>query len=227
MTIICWSVKGGSGTTVTAVSLARVLADRDPRGALIVDTQGDVPVVLGLESEVANTGTNRGLRTWLSSSDEVQAHALDNLTIEAGRGLRVLPAGAFPDRPPAAHRWSELADHLLGRDETVVVDLGTLSPASRSGRRLLLGSAATSLLVLRPCYLAVRRAMDFPERPTGVVLVWEDERRIAAGDVSEALGVPVIATVRVDPRIARIVDSGLLGTRMPRPLARAYRHVAA
>ncbi len=220
MTIVCWSVKGGSGTTVTATSLARVLADRHGSGALLVDTAGDALVVLGQE-EVKT----RGVRTWLGSADDVSSDALDLLTIDAGHNLRVLPAGDVPSSIPTPTRWRELAGYLDRCEQAVVVDLGTLSAPHRSGRRTLLESAATSLLVIRPCYLAVRRAIEFPVRPTGVILVREDDRSITGADVSAALGVPIVATVLVDARIARTVDAGLLGSRLPRPLIRAYRHV--
>ena len=46
--IVCWSVKGGSGTTVVASTLALVHAEKSSHGALIVDLAGDVPAVLGL-----------------------------------------------------------------------------------------------------------------------------------------------------------------------------------
>lgn len=222
MTIVCWSVKGGSGTTVTATSLARVLADRHGSGALLVDTAGDALLVLGQE-EVKT----RGVRTWLASADDVSSDALDLLTIDAGRNLRVLPAGDVPSSPPTSTRWRELAGYLDRREQAVVVDLGTLSAPHRAGRRTLLESATTSLLVIRPCYLAVRRAIEFPVRPTGVILIREDDRSITGADVSAALGVPIVATVLVDARIARTVDAGLLGSRLPRPLMRAYRHVGA
>lgn len=224
MTIVCWSVKGGSGTTVTAASLARVLADRDEQGALLVDTQGDCLLVLGREDPV-----ERGVRTWLASDDDVTASALDLLTVDLGYNLSVLPAGDLPRQAPNIERWNDLGTYLTSRarSQHVVVDLGTVSPGARSGRQRLLESATISLLVVRPCYLAIRRAIDFPIRPTGIVLIAEDDRSLTASDVSAALGVDVIATVRVDPRIARAVDSGLLGERVPRPLMRAYRHVAA
>jgi len=221
MTIVCWSVKGGSGTTVIAASLAQVLADRDDQGALLVDTDGDALVALGHESP-----TSRGVRTWLASPEDVGPDALDLLAIDAGRNLRVLPAGELPGRVPTPARWEALAAFLGSRPYPVVVDLGTLSAASRSGRRVMLETATSSLLVVRPCYLAIRRALEFPVRPSGVVLVREDDRSLTAADIASALGVPVVATVLVDPRIARTVDAGMLGTRMPRPLARAYRNVA-
>ncbi len=222
MTIVCWSVKGGSGVTVTAVSLARVLADRSDAGALLVDTEGDALVVLGHEQS-----NPRGVRTWLASADDVGPEALDLLTLDLGRNLRVLPAGEVPGAVPTAQRWDELAEYLDHRDEAVVVDLGTLSTSPRSGRKILLESASLSLLVIRPCYMAVRRAIEFPLRPNGVIVIREDDRSITADDISAALGVPVVASVLVDARIARVVDAGLLGSRLPRPLMRAYRHVAA
>ena len=221
MTVVCWSVKGGSGTTVTAVSLARLFADRYT-GAMLVDTQGDGLLVLGYDAPV-----ERGVRTWLASPDDVGTSALDLLSIDLGNNLKVLPAGGIPDRNPGRDRWDALGTYLAQLGVPVIVDLGTLSSAGRSGRRSLLDAADSSLLVLRPCYLAVRRAIDFPVRPTGVVVVREDDRSISSDDISAALGVPVVATVRFDPRIARTVDAGLLGVRVPRPLARAYRHVAA
>jgi len=44
--ITCWSVKGGSGTTVVATALALLCAARVPDGALLVDLVGDAPLVL-------------------------------------------------------------------------------------------------------------------------------------------------------------------------------------
>jgi hypothetical protein len=222
MSIVCWSVKGGSGTTVTAASLARILADRSDAGALLVDTEGDSLMVLGRE-----TLTPRGVRTWLASSDDVPPETLKLLGVDMGRGLTVLPAGDIPDRMPSTQRWEQLASYLQQRPEAVVVDLGSISGKSSPGRRKLLDSAATSLLVLRPCYLALRRATDLPLRPTGVILLQEDGRILTAHDVTAALGVPVVATVLLDQRIARLVDTGLLGNRLPRSFTRAYRRVAA
>jgi len=86
--------------------------------------------------------------------------------------------------------------------------------------------APTSLLVLRPCYLALRRAVRAPLRPSGVILVSEPGRSLGRADVEDVLGVPVRAVVGVDPAVARAVDAGLLPTRLPRSLERALRHAA-
>jgi hypothetical protein len=83
------------------------------------------------------------------------------------------------------------------------------------------------VLVTRPCYLSLRRAVREPTRPSGVVLVDEPGRSLRRHDVEHALGAPVDAVVAVDPAIARAVDAGLLATRLPRSLGRDLRGVAA
>jgi hypothetical protein len=88
-------------------------------------------------------------------------------------------------------------------------------------------SAATvSLLVIRPCYLALRRAAVAPVRPTGIVLVTELSRALSRKDVESVLGVPVVAEVPSDPSIARAVDAGLLAGRFPKILARSLENAA-
>ena len=64
-----------------------------------------------------------------------------------------------------------------------MVDAGS-SPA---GAALDIVAAATvSLLVVRPCFLALRRAVAAPVRPSGVVLVREPGRSLGRRDVEEA-----------------------------------------
>jgi hypothetical protein len=87
-------------------------------------------------------------------------------------------------------------------------------------------NADHSLLVLRPCFLALRRAMRAPIRPTGVVLVVEEGRALTTPDVEDVLGVPVQAAVSVTAQVARAVDAGLLASRLPRTLERELRHAA-
>jgi hypothetical protein len=87
-------------------------------------------------------------------------------------------------------------------------------------------AASTSLLVLRPCYLSLRRALQAPVRPSGVILVTEPGRSLGRSDVEEVLGVPIRAVVGVDPAVARAVDAGVLPARLPRGLERSLRHAA-
>ncbi len=218
MLTCCWSVKGGSGTTVIAASLA-LLAASSPAGALLVDLAGDVPAVLGLPEPVGP-----GVREWLAADPAVEADALGHLATAATPGLRVLPAGsasAMPRAVPPA-RVDLLGDALTANPGEVVVDLGVPAPDLLP----LLARADRSLLVLRPCYLALRRATALPTRPTGVVLVTEPGRALGRRDIEDVVGVKVAAEVDVQPTIARAVDAGLLAGRLPRSLSRTLRAAA-
>jgi hypothetical protein len=215
--VACWSAKGGSGTTVVAAGLATVLARTSPSGAVLADLAGDVPAVLGLPEP-----TGPGLTDWLAAGPAVPVDALHRLEVPAVEGLTVLPRGDVSDAG-----WGdrgEVLAALLGADaRPCVVDCGS----APSGVRLAVAAgAAHSLLVLRPCYLALRRAVASPLRPSGVILVEEPGRSIGRRDVEAALGVPVRAVVAYDARIARAVDTGLLAGRLPGVLQRPLRHVA-
>lgn len=216
MLVACWSAKGGCGTTVVAVAIASLLA-RAAGEALVADLAGDVPAVLGLPEP-----DGLGIVDWLEAGDAVPPDALRRLEVAGPAGIRVLPAGAWRDLH-AGGRGDVLAA-LLGADERpVVADCG----ASPAGARLAVAAGASaSLLVLRPCYLALRRAAAFPLRPSGVVLVDEPGRDLTASDIEAVLDVPVRAIVAVDATIARAVDSGSLGARLPRRLERSLRHAA-
>lgn len=216
MLVACWSAKGGSGTTVVAAALAAVLARSTSSGALLVDLAGDGPAVLGVPDP-----DGPGVAGWLAAGASVPADALGRLEVRVGDGLAVLPMG---DALPHAPGRGEVLAALLATDpRPVVVDCGSV-PA---GTALAIAAAAPhSLLVLRPCYLALRRAVKSPVRPSGVVLVEEEGRSIGRADVEAALGVPVRAVVAHDRRVARAVDAGLLMGRLPSALQRSLRHVA-
>ena len=213
MLITCWSSKGGSGTTVVAAALAVRLA-AEAGGVLLVDLGGDQPAALGLPEPTV------GLSSCAPDPGGAASLAghVRHLAIDAGGGVRLLPRGVGPLDP----RLGPPLAHLLGGPEPVVVDAGAIGP----GAALDLAAAATaSLLVLRPCFLALRRAVAAPLRGSGVVLVDEPHRVLGVSDVEAALGIPVVAVVPWDAAIARRVDAGLLGSGLPRPLARALRDV--
>ena len=215
MLVACWSAKGGSGTTVVAAALGRVLARSSPGGVLLVDLGGDLPAALGLPEP-----PGPGVSEWLAAGDDVPPDALDRLTVEGGEGLALLPCG----RGRLAHQGGDrLAAALAARSSPVVVDCGT--PGDSVGT-VIAAAAGLSLLVLRPCYLAMRRALAAPIRPSGVILVSEPRRSLGRRDVEEVLGVPVRAQVAWAPKVARCVDAGLLGRRVPRALERSLRRAA-
>jgi hypothetical protein len=213
----CWSVKGGSGTTVVAASLG-LLAASAPGGALLVDLAGDLPAALGLPQP-----SGPGVRDWLTADAGVEADAIEHLSEPATPGLRVVPAGADgADRTPARARVELLARTLVEQDAEAIVDLGVPKPSWQP----LLARADTSLLVIRPCYLALRRATTLTARPTGIILVREPGRALGRREVEDVTGVRVLAEVDVEPSIARAVDAGLLASRLPRGLSRPLRAAA-
>jgi hypothetical protein len=225
MVTLCWAAKGGSGTTVVATALAL----SSPRPSLLVDLDGEIPAVLGLPEP-----DRPGVVEWLLS--DASTDHLAELLIDIGPRTWLLPwQTATSDgrhQSPHVHgedhgaRWALLGDWLhdwssqWGCD--VTVDVGTRVPpeslATRSDR---------SLLVTRPCYLSLRRAVRSAVRPTGVILVDEPGRGLGQRDVEHALGVPVEAVVSLDPSVSRAVDAGLLASRLPRVMIRALRRAAA
>jgi CO dehydrogenase nickel-insertion accessory protein CooC1 len=74
MLTACWSVKGGSGTTVVAAGLVLGLAAVD-RAVVAADFGGDLPAVLGV-AEPAGPG----LLDWLDAGPSVPADGLGRIT---------------------------------------------------------------------------------------------------------------------------------------------------
>jgi len=87
--------------------------------------------------------------------------------------------------------------------------------------------ADAHVIVVRGCYLALRRAMrvEVTSSAAGVVYVDEPSRSLGTRDVASVLGLPILATVPLRASTARAVDAGVLATRLPDSLARAARDV--
>jgi hypothetical protein len=81
--------------------------------------------------------------------------------------------------------------------------------------------ADASVVVVRGCYLALRRAVRMPlvARAAGAVLVDEPGRALGQDEVGEVLGLPVLARFPLRPSVARAVDAGVLAARLPGHLA--------
>ena len=219
MLVTCWSVKGGSGTTVIAAAVSLLLARRLPGEVVLVDAGGDAPAALGLP----DLG-GPGVLDWLATPG-LDPSALRRLEVDAGAGLRLVPRGSVSAGKAGAGGDGDDVERLveaLTDRAAVVVDAGPASPLAYD----LAASATVSLLVLRPCYLALRRALAAPVRPSAVVVVEEPRRSLDPTDIEDVLGVPVRAVVPWDASIARCVDAGLLSARLPGPLASALRRAA-
>ena len=220
MLIALWSAKGGSGTSVFTAACALVLA-RDahdagrPHGVRIADLAGDQPAIFNLA-----TDPELGLADWLAAGPEAPTDALDRLLVEVTPGIGLLPRGGRDAAAAPAEAGAALAVALGHGSVTTLVDCGTArDPASRA----LVEVADVSLVVLRGCYLALRRAVHEPAlaATAGAVLLEESGRALSAREVSEVFDLPVLARVPVKSLIARSVDAGVLAGRLPDPLARA------
>ncbi|MEZ5134940.1 MAG: hypothetical protein R2699_07770 [Acidimicrobiales bacterium] len=220
MVITCWGAKGGAGTTVVAAAMAVHAAATSEHGALLVDLDGDAPVVLGVAPS-----DGPGVRDWLDAGPGTPPDGLARLEEPLAGGLALLPCGSGAPGP-ASDGSVEALMQVLGSDRrTVVVDVGCLTgaagarPRPASASRAAGGSFGAGR---RACYLALRRASDAGIVPDDVLLA-EPGRALRADDVAHALGTPVSCTVPFDPAVAA-VDAGLLLARLPASLRRAVGH---
>lgn len=218
MLIVCWSAKGGVGTTTVAAALGVVASRVRPSPpALLVDLTGDLPACLGVAEP-----DGPGVAEWLSSGQDVPPDALARLRVPVHEGLDLLPRGTGPLDPA---RVPVLAQVLASSGRTVVVDAG--QPDHADAARAFAASAPRSVLVTRLCFLGLRRAAASELRPTSVVVVREPGRLLDRADVERSLGVPVVAELGVDPAVARAVDAGLARARLPRAYLAALAAVSA
>lgn len=219
-----WSPKGGSGTSVFAAACALVLARKS--GARLVDLGGDQPAIFGLGTEPTT-----GITDWLEAGPGAPSEALDRLAVEAAPGVSLLPRGAEGvalGPRPAAEAGAALAVALRDGPAPTLVDAGAADqPASRA----IIEVSDATIVVVRGCYLTLRRSVRHPAlaRTAGLVVVEEPGRAIGTREIGDVLGRPVIARVPARDAVARAVDAGVVATRLPdvlaRPAATALRAV--
>jgi hypothetical protein len=213
-----WSPKGGSGTSVFAAACSLALAREYPSpGARLADLAGDQPAIFGLGAD-----PELGLADWLGAGPEAPADALDRLVVEVAPGVALLPRGGSGKvlaPVAAAEAGAALAVVLGDAPMPTIVDCGA---AAEPATRAVVEVAHVAVVVVRGCYLALRRAVRSPAlaRTAGAVLLEETGRSLSAREVSEVLDLPVLARVPVRPSVARAVDAGVLALRIPNELAR-------
>ena len=205
MFTILSSPKGGTGTSVVAASLAIVSSSSSP--TLLVDLSGDQAAILGLPQPPI------GLSDWANGMtyrdfDEIISLCHDNLYLA--------PTGTFDFETLNANAWDKLLRALsLKHSEgcNIIVDLG------RADIPLALRKIVdTCYLVTRPCYLALRRAVDLETAFSGVIVVNEPDRVLTSRDVESVLKLKCVAEIPYTSEISRRVDSGLLKSRLPMAL---------
>jgi len=224
MLLALWSPKGGSGTSVLAAAVAVVLAREPSVGCRLGDLCGDQPAIFGLAAD-----PELGLADWLTAGPETPSEALDRLAVEVAPGVALLPLGgpasALAARP-AAEAGAALAVALRDGPVPAVVDCGNAAePAARAVAEV----ADAAVVVVRGCYLALRRAVRAPvlASTVGAVLVEEPGRSLARREVADVLAVPILARVPLRDQVARAVDAGVLAARLPDVLARAAAELVA
>jgi hypothetical protein len=201
---VLWAAKGGAGTTTVAAALAVATPD----DTVLIDLDGDLPAVLGIPEPGGD-----GIADWLATTASVDT--LDSLIVPIDRTTRLLPRGHIhSDRH--SRRWRDVVVWAASHPH-VIVDAGTQPPPAD------LHEAGRSVLVTRACYLALRHAVAADDRPDAVILVNEPGRALRAADVERAVGQRVIATVDIDPAVARAIDAGLLAARLPHLLQSQLR----
>ncbi len=143
-------MKGGVGTSVVAAGLALGTAASGV-DCLLVDLGGDQPSILGVP---ASGGP--GVGDWLAAGPDVPVDALAELESPVTDRLSLLHLGDGAGLVKG-ERLEVLAAVLAGSSRPVVVDAGVTAAAGLwwSGR-------GESLLVLRPCYLGLRRVGRAP-----------------------------------------------------------------
>jgi hypothetical protein len=199
---VCWSPKGGSGTSVVAAAMA-VQSAAAGRETLLVDLAGDQSAIFGV-------GDGEGIGDWFAAADDVGPEALRSLEVDVADRLRLLRRGAASCAAWSPERMAVAMAVFERRLDLVVVDGGRLCNGG-------LPPNAAAVVVVRACYLGVRRVADAPRAGARVVVIEEPGRALSRRDIEGALG-EVEVVLAWDPAVARAVDAGLLASRVPRSL---------
>jgi hypothetical protein len=215
MLISLWSPKGGAGTSVFVAACGHVLARRRP--VRIADLDGDQPAILGLAGEPVP-----GLGAWLEAGVDAPAAALDRISVPVSSNLTLLPRGlSLPyDAPPEV--GAALGVVLANDPMCTIADLSTASPPVL---RAMVEVSDLAVMVVRDCYVALRAALRDPllAGASGVIAMEETGRALGASEIRDVLGAEVLGVVPVRMPIARVIDAGVLASRMPEPLERAAK----
>lgn len=208
--LVCWSVKGGSGSSVVSALLATSMAKH--HAITLVDLQGDQNAILGLATE-----QRLGVSHWMAAGTGVLPEALSRLTLPVGDNFSLIPAGTAP-APVAPQK--NCGERLAAAVPNAVVDAGTILRSGEDAADVV-RAASKSLLVIRPCYLAIRRATRLSLPISGVIVIDEPGRSLDHRDIADVLSVPVLATLPWDGALARAVDAG----RTPRYHGRVLKAI--
>ncbi|MFZ4515603.1 MAG: hypothetical protein ACOYN3_04760 [Acidimicrobiia bacterium] len=205
MLITVWSPKHGSGVSTIAAALA-IAADRPVR---LVDLDEDQSAIFGMACDPIG-GLHEELTA--SSGEAVWSHAF-----HVAPHVMLLSRGA---RAIDALDNAALARHVRAwqvSDELHIVDAGS---ADTGAAHACIDGADISLVVLRPCYLALRRAVRHGRvaESDGLIVIEDPDRPLRAREVADVVQRPILGRVPVRAAIARAIDAGVFSTRFPAEL---------
>ncbi|MGQ0574281.1 MAG: septum site-determining protein Ssd [Pseudonocardia sp.] len=222
--------RGGAGASVLAAALA-VTAVRDGERALLVDCDplgGGLDLVLGTEDLAGLRWP--GLTVGGGRVAAAALHAALPSPAVGGRGdggLAVLACDRATHGPPPGAVGSVL-DAGRRAGEVVVCDLPRhLTEAAV----VALGAATLTVLVVpadvRSAAAGARVAAALAEHSGNVQLVVRGPAPggIDADEVAGAIGLPLLATMRPEPGLARALERGIAPGRARGPLAGAAREI--
>ncbi len=214
MLVTLWSPKGGTGTSVAAAALASVLA-RHHRHVRLVDLCGDQPAICA-----SRCHGERGAADWLLAGPTTPASAIDAFTVDDVGRFALVPSGTADVHDARDEAGAALAVVLRDSPWVSVVDAGL---ASAPAVVPLVELADLSLIVVRPCFLALTRAARreaLVRATSGVLMIDEPHRALGARDIAAIIELPVLGTVAYSPEVARAIDAGVVLRRAPEALFR-------
>lgn len=214
MNTVFWSAKAGSGCSVTAAALALRMSKQFKTH--LIDLGGDQSAILGL----AHT-PSQGAADWFAAGREAPPDALAEFAVGVTPRMALIPYGktqSLRGNPVDAELARNFYSALTDLKSELIIDVGTPDTAIK---RAVSELGDVRVLVLRNCYLHVRRAADHPllARTAGFIVVRELGRQLDTKTISGALGIPLLGEVLAHSRIAQVVDSGTLVRRQPKFLA--------
>ncbi len=219
--IVCYSPKGGAGTTTIATNLAAGLMNSDTRVLLVdADVQfGDVGVFLNVKAQST-------IADIIEAPMDVDAEMFNNIVVEHGSGLKVLMG---PTRPEMAETIqanprgiAEIIGQIRYQYDFIIVDTASHLDEITIG---LCDIATTILLVLTPTLPAVKstrfvldlfdQIYDDSQKRTRLLLAQvQEERRgarisLARESIVNYLKRDIYATISHDERaLLQAVNKG-------------------
>lgn len=197
--------KGGTGTTSIALAVARLA------GGLLVDLSGSrasLPALIGCRGD-------RSLVDLAHVGDGLAA-AVETAAVPHPCGLRLLPGPAGPEVAAALPAgFATALVHDLRMTTRAVVDAGTAAfPAAREA----VASADRTLVVVTPDTQAVAAGRELvtalvrtgagADTTAVVVNRWSRRAELSLRGIARAVGAPVAATVKLDPRAMDALANG-------------------